>query len=48
MRPRAVGVLIAIAVFAADQATKAAILSRLGGIASEPAPLAPFLDLAVR
>jgi len=47
MRPRAVGVLIAIAVFAADQATKAAILSRLGGTALEPAPLGPFLNLAV-
>ncbi len=48
MRLRAFGALVAIAVLAADQAAKAAILSRLGGIASEPTALAPFLDLALR
>jgi signal peptidase II len=48
MRPRAIGALIAVAVFAADQAAKAAVLSRVPGNAPESTPLTPFLDLALR
>jgi len=48
MRPRTLGVLIALMVFAADQAVKAAVLSRFTDAGPEPTPLTPFLDLALR
>jgi signal peptidase II len=48
MRPRTLGVLIALIVFAADQAVKAAVLSRFTDAGPEPMPLTPFLDLALR
>lgn len=48
MRPSAVGAIIAVAVFAADQAAKAAVLSRIWGNGADATPLAPFLDLALR
>ena len=48
MRPRALGVMIAVAVLAADQASKAAVLSRLTGNATDSTALTPFLDLALR
>ena len=48
MRPRALGGLIAVGVFAADQAAKAAVLSRLTGKAPDSTALTPFLDLALR
>jgi len=48
MRPSAVGAMIAVVVFAADQAAKAAVLSRIWGNGAEATPLAPFLDLALR
>jgi signal peptidase II len=40
--------MIAVAVFAADQAAKAAVLSRLTGNATDSTALTPFLDLALR
>ncbi len=48
MTPRAFGGLIALAVFFADQALKAAVLMRLGEAAQRSTPLAPFLDLTLR
>ena len=48
MRGRTLGLAIALAIFAADQAVKAAILSVYGGSATDSAPLMPFLDLALR
>ncbi|MFY9970293.1 MAG: signal peptidase II [Roseiarcus sp.] len=48
MKPRELGALIAVAVFAVDQAAKAAVLSRVPGNAAESTPLTPFLDLALR
>jgi signal peptidase II len=48
VRPRALGGLIAVGVFAADQAAKAAVLSRLTGKAPDSTALTPFLDLALR
>jgi len=44
---RALGVLIALAVLAADQAAKLAVLGRLTA-GSEATPVAPFLDLVLR
>ena len=48
MKPYAFGGAIAFAVFAADQSSKVAVLSRVGHGANDVAPLTPFLDLAVR
>ncbi|MBV8106647.1 MAG: signal peptidase II [Hyphomicrobiales bacterium] len=48
MRPRAFGGLIAVGVVAADQAAKAAVLSRLTGNGTDSTALTPFLDLALR
>ena len=48
MTPRALGGAIALCVFSADQAVKAAVLSRFGDSAKEPSPLTPFLDLVLR
>ena len=48
MRPRALGALIALIVFAADQAVKAAVLSRFTEAGPESTPFTPFLDLALR
>lgn len=47
MTPRALGVAVAAAVFAADQAVKLVVLARLD-VGLDPAPLAPFIDLALR
>jgi lipoprotein signal peptidase len=46
--PRALGGLVALTVFASDQAAKFAVLSYWDGARSAAAPLAPFLDLALR
>jgi signal peptidase II len=48
VKPRALGGWIALAVFVADQAAKAVVLSRAGRSAAEAAPLTPFLDLSLR
>ena len=48
MTPRALGGLVALAVFAADQAVKLAVLALGRRPRSAPTPLAPFLDLALR
>jgi len=48
MSPRALGGLIAVIVFAADQAVKAAVLSRFAEAGPESTPLTPFIDLALR
>ena len=48
MTPRAVGGFVALAVFIADQAAKAAVLVRSGEAAQGSTPLAPFLDLVLR
>jgi signal peptidase II len=40
--------MIAVAVLAADQASKAVVLSRLTGNATDSMALTPFLDLALR
>ena len=48
MSPRALGGLIAVIVFAADQAVKAAVLSRFTEAGPESTPLTPFIDLALR
>jgi len=46
--PRALGGSIAFAIFVADQAAKAAVLSRLGQSVQESTHLAPFIDLTLR
>jgi len=48
MRPPALGFAIALAVLAADQLIKLAVLAFARGSAGAPEPLAPFLDLALR
>ncbi len=48
MKPRAVGGLVAIFVFVADQAAKVAVLWRAGHVASQSVSLTPFLDLTLR
>jgi signal peptidase II len=48
MRRRTLGAVIALIVFAADQAVKAAVLSRFTEPGPESTPLTPFLDLALR
>jgi signal peptidase II len=48
MRPSAVGAIIAVAVFAADQAAKAVVLARIWGSGADSTVLTPFLDLALR
>jgi signal peptidase II len=48
MRPRRLGALIAVAVFAADQAVKATVLSGYAAGGTDSTPLTPFLDLALR
>jgi signal peptidase II len=48
MTLRAFGGLIALAVLVADQSAKVAVLLRSGEAAQNSAPLAPFLDLALR
>ena len=47
MTPRALGALAGLAVFAADQAAKLAVLAR-PETALERTPIAPFLDLVLR
>jgi signal peptidase II len=48
MTARAFGLAIALAVFVADQVAKFAVLAHADESSQEPAPLAPFLDLALR
>jgi len=48
MRPRTLGILIALIVFAADQAVKATVLSRFTEAGPESTALTPFLNLALR
>jgi signal peptidase II len=45
--PRALGFLVALAVLAADQAAKLAVLGRLDA-GTDATPVAPFLDLVLR
>jgi signal peptidase II len=45
---RAFGLLVAVAVLAADQAAKFAVLANAGRPSPAPVPLGPFLDLALR
>jgi signal peptidase II len=47
MRPRTLGALAAVAVFAADQASKFAVVHGVDAEARGPMYLTPFLDLAL-
>ena len=47
MTPRALGVVVALAVLAGDQAAKLGVLAR-SETALDPTPIAPFLDLVLR
>jgi signal peptidase II len=48
MKPPAVGGVVALAVVLVDQIVKAGVLAYFAGSDVEPAPLTPFLDLALR
>ena len=48
MRARALGAVAIVAVVALDRAAKALVLADFDATASAPAPLTPFLDLALR
>jgi signal peptidase II len=48
MKPPAVGGVVALAVVLVDQIAKAGVLAYFAGSDVEPAPLTPFLDLALR
>ena len=48
MKPPAVGGAVALAVVLVDQIVKAGVLAYFAGSDVEPAPLTPFLDLALR
>ena len=48
MRPRSLGAIAIVAVFALDQATKFAVSHGFGATESGSLPLTPFLDLALR
>ncbi len=48
MTARGFGLLVALAVLAADQAAKLVVLANAGEAGPAPVPLAPFLDLALR
>ena len=48
MRTRALGAVAIVAVVALDRAVKAIVLADFDATASAPAPLTPFLDLALR
>ena len=48
MTPQRLGALAALVVFAADRASKLAVLERFGGEDVAPKSLAPFLDLALQ
>jgi len=48
MRARAVGAIAIVAVVAFDRAAKALVLADFDATAATPAPLTPFLDLALR
>ena len=48
MRPRALGAIAIVAVVALDRAAKTLVLADFDATASAPAPLTPFLDLALR
>ena len=48
MRARAIGAIAVVAVVALDRAAKALVLADFDATAGAPAPLTPFLDLALR
>src|ERR1700727_3017517 len=48
MKPPAVGGVVALAVVLVDQIVKAGVLAYFAGSDVEPAPMTPFLDLALR
>jgi signal peptidase II len=48
MRARATGAIAIVAVVALDRAAKALVLADFDSTAAAPAPLTPFLDLALR
>lgn len=48
MRPRNLGAIAIVAVFALDQASKFAVLHGFGAAETGSLPLTPFLDLALR
>jgi len=48
MRARALGAVAIVAVVALDRAAKALVLAGFDATAAAPAPLTPFLDLALR
>ena len=48
MRARALGAVAIVAVVAIDRAAKALVLTDFDATAATPAPLTPFLDLALR
>ena len=48
MKPPALGGVVALAVVLVDQIVKAGVLAYFAGSDVEPAPLTPFLDLALR
>ena len=47
-RARAIGLVAVVAVAALDRAAKALVLGKFDATAATPAPLTPFLDLALR